>query len=74
MSALAHNPWVAVDLATDPLSLARLLRRAHEHGVGGEAVTPAEARATGPPDRVRLEATVADRGRFDGSTRRLRGR
>jgi transcriptional regulator of acetoin/glycerol metabolism len=44
MSTLARNPWVAVDVATDPLAHARLLRRAHERGVGGEALSGEEVR------------------------------
>jgi hypothetical protein len=30
-----RNPWVALDVATDPVEHSRLLRRAHERGVGG---------------------------------------
>ena len=39
-----HNPWVALDLATDPVERARELRRAHADFVGG---------ATDPPPAVR---------------------
>jgi hypothetical protein len=38
-----RNPWVAVDVATDPVAHARALRRAHERGVAG-AVAPSGVR------------------------------
>ncbi len=44
MSALACNPWVAVDVATDPLARARDLQRAHERVIGGGAVTSRDVR------------------------------
>ena len=33
MAELTLNPWVALDVATDPVAHSRLLRRAHERGV-----------------------------------------
>jgi hypothetical protein len=39
-----QNPWVALDVATDPLAHARALRRAHERAVGTDADTVADVR------------------------------
>jgi GAF domain len=33
----ASNPWVAMDVTTDPVARSRLLRRVHEREFGGEA-------------------------------------
>lgn len=44
MAATALNPWVAMDVTTDPLARARLLRRAHERELGGEAATSIDVR------------------------------
>jgi hypothetical protein len=35
----AHNPWVAMDVTTDPVVRARRLRRAHERELAGEAAS-----------------------------------
>lgn len=35
-----HSPWVAVDLAADPVARARLLRRAHEVVLSGNGTPP----------------------------------
>lgn len=35
-----HSPWVAVDLAADPVAMARLLRRAHEVVLSGCGTPP----------------------------------
>jgi hypothetical protein len=35
-----HSPWVAFDLAADPVAQARLLRRAHEVVLGGGGAPP----------------------------------
>ena len=37
MSSAACNPWVAMDVTTDPVVRSRLLRRAHEREFAGEA-------------------------------------
>jgi hypothetical protein len=72
MSTLARNPWVAVDVTTDPLVHGRLLQRAHERGIGGEAVTPEEIRALVAASwRRSLEAGVAPDA--PGAPMRLKG-
>lgn len=35
--AATPNPWVALDVFTDPVAHARALARAHERGVSGRA-------------------------------------
>jgi hypothetical protein len=35
MASHARNPWVAIDVTTDPVAHARLLRRAHERELSG---------------------------------------
>ena len=35
-----HSPWIAIDLAADPVAQARLLRRAHEVVLGGYGTPP----------------------------------
>ena len=37
MAAQTYNPWVAMDVTTDPVVRARRLRRAHERELAGEA-------------------------------------
>jgi hypothetical protein len=44
MAVLTRNPWLALDVATDPVAHSRLLRRAHERGLTGEDVQPSEMR------------------------------
>jgi hypothetical protein len=38
------NPWVAMDVTTDPVVRSRLLRRAHERELAGELATSSEVR------------------------------
>jgi hypothetical protein len=40
----ARNPWVAMDVATDPVAHARLLSRAHERGLLGARTPSAHVR------------------------------
>jgi hypothetical protein len=40
----ALNPWVAMDVATDPVARARRLRRAHERELGGGAAPSIDVR------------------------------
>jgi GAF domain len=40
----ACNPWVAMDVTTDPVVRSRLLRRVHEREFAGEAATPPDLR------------------------------
>lgn len=40
MNAVMRNPWVALDVTTDPVAHARLLRRAHERSLAGGDGTP----------------------------------
>jgi hypothetical protein len=35
MSDRERNPWVAVEVATDPVAHATALKRAHERGLAG---------------------------------------
>jgi hypothetical protein len=44
MASLARNPWVALDVTTDPVAHARQLRRAHEHAVGDESLISPQVR------------------------------
>lgn len=44
MPVLTRNPWVALDVATDPVAHSRLLRRVHERGVAGTDAGPREMR------------------------------
>jgi hypothetical protein len=37
---MTRNPWVALDVSTDPVTHARALMRAHERALGGGALTP----------------------------------
>jgi len=37
MPGAAFNPWVALDVTTDPVARSRELRRIHEHNLAGEA-------------------------------------
>jgi GAF domain len=40
----AFNPWVAMDVTTDPVERARLLRRAHERELGGGGASSIDVR------------------------------
>jgi transcriptional regulator of acetoin/glycerol metabolism len=44
VAAPAFNPWVAMDVTTDPVARARLLRRAHERALGGDATASIDVR------------------------------
>jgi GAF domain len=44
MAVLTRNPWVALDVATDPVAHSHLLRRAHERRVAGADAAPDEVR------------------------------
>ncbi len=43
MTGTGRNPWVAVDVSTDPVAHARVLARAHERSLAG-AETPVGVR------------------------------
>jgi hypothetical protein len=40
----AHNPWVALDVTTDPVAHACVLQRAHERGLAGGGPPPQDVR------------------------------
>jgi hypothetical protein len=40
----ACNPWVAMDVTTDPIVRSRMLRRVHEREFAGEAASPPDVR------------------------------
>jgi GAF domain len=44
VATLAFNPWVAMDVTTDPVARARRLRRAHERELGGGAASSTDVR------------------------------
>ncbi len=44
MAVSTRNPWVAFDVATDPVAHSRRLSRAHEQGPGDSGDKPAEVR------------------------------
>jgi hypothetical protein len=44
VASAARNPWVAIDVATDPLAHARRMSRAHERGLAGNVARPGNVR------------------------------
>ncbi len=44
MTVLTRNPWVALDVTTDPVAHSRVLRRAYERGLPGADAQPADVR------------------------------
>jgi GAF domain len=44
MASPAQNPWLAINVATDPVAHARLLRRAHECALTGGSTLPIQVR------------------------------
>ena len=44
MASVASNPWVAMDVTTDPVARSRLLRRVHERAFAGQAGSSPDVR------------------------------
>jgi hypothetical protein len=60
---LRSHPWVAVDVATDPVAHSRLLRRAHERGVADDRLHPgseSSSRRSGDAASTRASCPTPD--------------